>query len=182
MGDMADMLIEQGFDMMIDGDMEDEYSGPWGSRSFFAPRQDIVCKYCKEGGMHWGYGPGGWRLFTDEDELHGCLGRVFQEPKQHKPKQRRRKAVGLFTRNPIYVSDRGDEFQLEDMAPSHLLNAINHHKTQIETLDWILEQTGTDAEKNQMLHLRRISLHTTVEALVKELRNRDPDLDHEDRL
>lgn len=182
MGDMADMLIEQGFDMMIDGDMEDEYSGPWGSRYSYAPRDDLVCKYCQTGGMHWSYGPGGWRLFTHRGELHSCL-KVKPKTTTQKPSiTARRKTVGLFTRNPIYVSDRGDEFQLEDMAPSHLLNAIRHHKDQINTLDWILDQTGTDAEKNQMLHLRRISLHTTVEALVKELRNRDPDLDHENRL
>jgi hypothetical protein len=30
-----------------------------------------------------------------------------------------------------------------------------------------------------MLHLRRINLYTTVEALVTELRGRDPDKDHE---
>lgn len=91
--------------------------------------------------------------------------------------------MGLFNRKPIYVSDRGDEFEVEDMESSHLLNAINHHRTQIDTIDWILEQTGgTDAQKNQLLHLRRISLHNTVEALVKELRLRDPDQDHEDRM
>lgn len=91
--------------------------------------------------------------------------------------------MGLFNRKPVYVSDRGDEYQVDEMEPSHLLNAIHHHRKQINTIDWILEQTGgTDAEKNQMLHLRRISLHTTVEALVKELRTRDPDKDHEDLL
>lgn len=88
--------------------------------------------------------------------------------------------MGLFNRKPIYVTDRGDKYEVEEMESSHLLNAINHHRTQINTLDWILDQTGTDAVKNQFLHLRRISLHTTVEALVKELRTRDPDTDHED--
>lgn len=89
--------------------------------------------------------------------------------------------MGLFNRKPIYVSDRGDEYQVEEMEPSHLLNAINHHRKQIDTIDWILSQSDSDAKRNQMLHLRRISLFTTVEALVKELRTRDPDLDHEDR-
>lgn len=91
--------------------------------------------------------------------------------------------MGLFNRQPVYISDRGDEFQLDEMAPSHLLNAINHHRTQINTLDWVIDQCGgPDADKNQLLHLRRISLHSTVEALVKELRTRDPDQDHEDLL
>jgi hypothetical protein len=66
------------------------------------------------------------------------------------------------------------------MKPSHLLNAINHHRNQINTIDWILEMGDLDSDKNQMLHFRRISLFTTVEALVKELRTRDPDEDHED--
>lgn len=178
MGDIADMALDQGIMEMLDGDFEYEASNAgWhtGFRNRRAPSRNLQCRYCGQTGLHWEAEPDGWRLFDEDDEIHACL----TKPKS---KQQRRKAVGLFTRNPIYVSDRGDEFQLENMEPSHLLNAINHHKTQIETLDWILEQTGTDAEKNQMLHLRRISLHTTVEALVKELRNRDPDLDHEDRL
>lgn len=89
--------------------------------------------------------------------------------------------MGLFNRKPVYVSDRGDTYDVEEMESSHLLNAINHHRTQIATIDWIIDQTGgPDAEKQQMLHLRRINLFNTVEALVKELRTRDPDKDHED--
>lgn len=90
--------------------------------------------------------------------------------------------MGLFNRKPVYISDRGDTYTVEEMEPSHLLNAINHHRTQIGTIDWILEQSNPDAEKNQMLHLRRISLFNTVQALQDELRKRDPDLDHEELL
>lgn len=90
--------------------------------------------------------------------------------------------MGLFNRKPIYISDRGDQYTVEEMDSSHLLNAINHHRTQIATIDWILEQGQPDSDKNQMLHLRRISLFTTVEALVKELRARDPDEDHDELL
>jgi len=88
--------------------------------------------------------------------------------------------VGLFNRKPVYISDRGDTFDVEEMEASHLLNAINHHRTQIGTIDWILEMGDPDSRKNQMLHLRRINLFTTIEALIKELRTRDPDKDHED--
>ena len=87
--------------------------------------------------------------------------------------------MGLFNRKPVYISDRGDTYTVEEMEASHLLNAINHHRKQIDTIDWILEQTTRDSERDQMLHLRRISLFNTVEALVKELRTRDPDKDHE---
>jgi len=180
MGDMADMAFEEGLQEMIDGDRDDEY---WEHDTWF-PTVDRICKYCQKGNMHWGFGPGGWRLFDKNNVLHSCL---KKEPpmkqskyKASKPKPETRSTpMGLFTRQPVYVSDRGQEFQLEDMQPTHLLNAIDHHRKQIATLDWILEQTGNDNEKNQMLHLRRISLCTTVEALVKELRTRDPDEDNE---
>ena len=87
--------------------------------------------------------------------------------------------MGLFNRKPIYISDRGDQYTVEEMESSHLLNAINHHRTQIATIDWILDLGDPDSRKNQMLHLRRINLFTTIEALVEELRKRDPDEDHE---
>jgi hypothetical protein len=88
--------------------------------------------------------------------------------------------MGLFNRKPVYISDRGDSFNVEDMESSHLLNAINHHRKQIGTIDWILEMGDLDSDKNQMLHLRRISLFDTIEALIKELRTRDPDEDYGD--
>ena len=87
--------------------------------------------------------------------------------------------MGLFTRKPVYISDRGDEFQVDEMESSHLLNAINHHRTQISTIDWIMESLSKDKNDFTNLHLRRINLHTTVEALVKELLTRDPDQDHD---
>jgi translation initiation factor 2 beta subunit (eIF-2beta)/eIF-5 len=87
--------------------------------------------------------------------------------------------VGLFNRKPIYISDRGDQFTVEEMEPSHLMNAINHHRTQIDNLDWILENSNKDKDDNTNIHLRRIALFSTVEALVKELRTRDPDEDHD---
>jgi hypothetical protein len=87
--------------------------------------------------------------------------------------------MGLFNRKPIYISDRGDEYALENMEPTHLMNAINHHRTQIDTIDWCLEQAGTKDQPN--LNFRRIELYTTVQALVKELVKRDPEKDHEDQ-
>jgi len=58
MGDMADMLIEQGFQNMIDG-MDEE---PWTR----------ACKYCDERDLHWRQLAEGWRLFNDLGEMHSC--------------------------------------------------------------------------------------------------------------
>jgi len=87
--------------------------------------------------------------------------------------------MGLFNRKPIYITDRGDTYTLEDMEPTHLMNAINHHRKQIDTVDWCLENMSAKA-KPENLHFRRIELFTTVEALVSELIKRDPAKDHED--
>ena len=88
--------------------------------------------------------------------------------------------MGLFNRKPIYVSDRGEEFQLEDMEPGHLLNVIKHHKAQMNTIDWAMEWSNKDVVEFTNLHHRRLNLYNTLEALVKELATRDPDNDHEE--
>lgn len=167
---------------------------PWEEEPYYAGTQRKTCDYCGQDNLHWEQSSRDhkWRLHDHTGRTHRCAGpgvgksRITRKLAKkegwslrdlHQPK--RSTIVGLFNRKPIYVSDRGDEYQLDEMEPTHLLNAINHHRKQIDTIDWILEQTGTDADKNQMLHLRRISLHSTVEALIKELRKRDPDQDHE---
>lgn len=88
--------------------------------------------------------------------------------------------MGLFNRKPIYVSDRGEEFQLEEMEPSHLLNVIKHHRAQINTVDWAMDQLDKDKTDFTNLHYRRINLYNTIEALLQELATRDPKNDHEE--
>ena len=87
--------------------------------------------------------------------------------------------MAIFNRKPIYISDRGDQYQLEEMEPTHLMNAINHHRKQVDTIDWCLE-TLADLTDLSNLHYRRITLVNTIEALVTELLKRDPDDDYND--
>lgn len=87
--------------------------------------------------------------------------------------------MGLFIRKPAYITDRGDVYDVEDMASSHLLNAIKHHRHQIETIEWVLGVVPKSADLTQV-ERRKIQLHSTVEALVTELLTRDPDKDHDD--
>lgn len=60
MGDMADMLIEQGIQNMLDGIEDGE--GFWTR----------ACKYCDERDLHWRQLPEGWRLFNDLGVMHTC--------------------------------------------------------------------------------------------------------------
>jgi hypothetical protein len=62
MGDMADMLIEQGFANLFDG-IEDAVSGEPFTRA---------CKYCDERDLHWRHLAEGWRLFNYEGVIHSC--------------------------------------------------------------------------------------------------------------
>jgi len=87
--------------------------------------------------------------------------------------------MGLFQRKPAYITDRGDEYSIEDMDPSHLLNAINHHGTQMCTLERILA-ADSSVDGSEHIRTRLASLSDTIDVLVKELRTRDPSLDHED--
>lgn len=59
MGDMADMLIEQGIQNMLDGIEEPE---PFTR----------ACKFCDERDLHWRQLPEGYRLFNDAGEMHHC--------------------------------------------------------------------------------------------------------------
>lgn len=168
MGEMADMARAQAYEMAYDGDFDGYDHG-----GFCSARRNIICWYCGRTGLHWKRHSGGWRLFSDRG-LHACLTSKNTNSTQPKRKQ----PMGLFTRNPLYITDRGDEFQINEMEPSHLLNAINHHRTQVDTVDWILENSKESEDLNN-LHRRRINLYNTVEALVKELKSRDPDNDYE---
>lgn len=59
MGDMADMLIEQGFNNYLDGIEEGE---PFRR----------ACKFCDERDLHWECTNDKWRLFNDLGQVHDC--------------------------------------------------------------------------------------------------------------
>jgi hypothetical protein len=59
MGDIADMLFEQGLQEMIDGELN-------------GPPSPVYCKYCKRDGFHWDLTDTGWRLITITGRIHSC--------------------------------------------------------------------------------------------------------------
>lgn len=76
--------------------------------------------------------------------------------------------MGLKKRQFVYVSDRGQEFEIDEMQSSHLLNAINHHNTQWCTIEEMLNANGA----NTNLRERQVELENTIAELQTELANR----------
>lgn len=76
-----------------------------------------------------------------------------------------------------YVADTGKEYEVAEMADSHLLNTIAHHIKQIEAL------ARCEAYVHPPHHLkkRRELLEETVQILTEELAKRDPDTEQERR-
>ena len=80
----------------------------------------------------------------------------------------------------VYISDRGQPFYVEDMTPSHMINSITHHKQQIATLEWVIDNFRIgDGQKAEFLTERIELLTETVAVLVGELATRDPEEDPE---
>ena len=68
------------------------------------------------------------------------------------------------------------------MTASHLLNAINHHRKQVDLLVDIAAPTGDTATVQlEYVVMRQQALEATIETLIRELITRDPerDDDHE---
>ncbi len=78
MGDMADMAIEQGFQMMLDGGEEPFVLAPR------IPRRKS-CKYCGMMGLHWMQFRELWRLVDKEGEQHTCQEYREHEDNRSKP-------------------------------------------------------------------------------------------------
>ena len=78
----------------------------------------------------------------------------------------------LKRRNFVYVSDRGQEFEIEEMQSSHLMNAIHHHQKQYRVVNDIL--TGGNYAVGQMENLqeRMEALGETIITLEQELASR----------
>lgn len=81
-----------------------------------------------------------------------------------------------------YMSDRGDEFILQDMEASHLINEIKHHSDQVEGLENTLADLGKHMSEQYIENIRKriANLKITINVLMDELASRDPDKD-EDR-
>lgn len=75
MGDMADMLIEQGIAEMTDQDYEpDLYDRRDYDRFVHHPMtvRTTQCKYCHTVMLRWTQTDAGWRLQTLKGNIHSC--------------------------------------------------------------------------------------------------------------
>ncbi len=84
--------------------------------------------------------------------------------------------MGTFKDRIMYRSDGGQVSAVENMAVSHLINAIGHHNRQIDTLDQLVKDYNGDLG---YINARRSDLGATVEILEAELIERNPDDDPE---
>ena len=85
--------------------------------------------------------------------------------------------MGIKIRKFVYVSDRGDQYELDEMEPSHLINAIAHHQKQHDALVRVMDKYGLTTSNNLCIRLE--DLDRTVHELVSELMTRFPGEDHE---
>jgi hypothetical protein len=77
-------------------------------------------------------------------------------------------------KSATYQADTGKEFEVSDMASSHILNVIGHHMRQVETLDFIERY----ASPPHHLGSRKELLLETITILAEELQTRDPNNDY----
>lgn len=87
--------------------------------------------------------------------------------------------MGIKKRKFVYESDRGQEFEIDEMASSHLMNAINHHENQFQVVFGILKGGEYDPLHQRNLEARMQELQSTINALSQELASRHPDNDEE---
>lgn len=78
MGEIANDLIDIGYDMMNDGYDEGEEE----DRYMYNPRhryrhKRIMCSYCGSENVHWEY-YNGWKLVTPSGNIHSCLKSKFK--------------------------------------------------------------------------------------------------------
>lgn len=76
-----------------------------------------------------------------------------------------------------YIADTGKEFEVSEMADSHLLNVIVHHHRQVQALEFIDRYTSPPHH----LKKRKDQLLETIQILTAELQTRDPDTEQERR-
>lgn len=88
--------------------------------------------------------------------------------------------MGIQTSKTVYKSDRGQEFELETMQSSHILNVMRLHNDQYRTLCAVIQDNPGLAD-NANLKARAEGLENTLEGLIGELSRRHPndDLDFE---
>ena len=81
--------------------------------------------------------------------------------------------MGIFNSVVLYRADTGKVSAVVDMDTTHLLNAINHHRTQVATIDFIMETLELNKAGKSRLLMRQAALINTISVLAVELTRRD---------
>ncbi len=87
--------------------------------------------------------------------------------------------MGVFKRRQMYRTDTGRNVAVANMDVSHLINAIGHHRRQVETLKGVMQHYTGDLT---FVMARVDDLNETVEILEDELIERDPGNDPEQQM
>lgn len=87
--------------------------------------------------------------------------------------------MGVFKRRQMYRTDTGRNVAVVNMEVSHLINAIGHHRRQVDTLKDIM--THYTGDLTYIKH-RIDDLDNTIEILEDELIERDPSNDPEQQM
>lgn len=81
MGDMADMMIEQGIAQISDPDYDPELDcADWVAGGIAYTYKTTRCKYCRTPRLNWVDKDGKWRLYRQDGEVHSC--KQYRDAKQ----------------------------------------------------------------------------------------------------
>lgn len=72
MGDMADWIIDNGYDEWMDFDPETYGMPDFDDAQVFPGPKRFSCKYCHKTGLVWRQFENGWRLTNDDGSIHKC--------------------------------------------------------------------------------------------------------------
>lgn len=81
--------------------------------------------------------------------------------------------MGIKKSKTIYISDRGDDYYVEDMENSHLANTIAHIDKKIQALSHVCDYAALSEEEKENLRGHIHCLYHDQVALAKELAGRD---------
>lgn len=87
--------------------------------------------------------------------------------------------MGIVNTRTMYQTDGGKTLAVEDMTASHLMNAINHHHTQLHTVSHMINRWKANDGDAVYLEARKAGLWSTLQTLMDELATRDPNNDRE---
>ena len=80
--------------------------------------------------------------------------------------------MGLKRRQFVYVSDRNQEFEIDEMQSSHLMNAIHHHQKQWQVCENLCCSLSKESYLFANVAERQAAIEDTINELQGELASR----------